>query len=400
MKRLLILLITISITIIACGQEVLKRDLELRKTAPVLNLNGSGAVLQFYNGDVSLTQSSNLLTLSGGNFSLGANSLLGSGSIGATGSRLLKGWFTDLEITNSPTVNGVSIASIYAPLASPTFTGTVTGTFSGNLTGNVTGTSSLVTGFTRNSGTLTLSGGHGITFTTTGTTTVTLPTSGTLMTKAGGEAIESRVDSIVAVLSDTLNIETLLDIALDTDTVADLSELRLKANIASPTFTGTVTMPTPFTLGATSVTASGAELNLLDGVTSIETYSTENYGTTGMGDVVLNIGATMTDPVITNAPRSTGTVVAGTGITAAMLSRFMYFNTASAIDITADPQIANGTSGQIITIIGSSDTNTLTLDDTTGLRLTGQMVLGIGDNITLFYEGTIGDWIEISRSNN
>jgi len=32
--------------------------------------------------------------------------------------------------------------------------------------------------------------------------------------------------------------------------------------------------------------------------------------------------------------------------------------------------------------------------------LTGQMVLGIGDNITLFYEGTIGDWIEISRSNN
>lgn len=400
MKRLLILLISLMIAAVVCGQEVLKRDLELRKTAPLLNLNGSGAVLQFYNGDVSLTQSSNLLTLSGGNFSLGANSLLGSGSIGATGSRLLKGWFTDLEITNSPTVNGVSIASIYAPLASPTFTGTVTGTFSGNLTGNVTGTSSLVTGFTRNSGTLTLSGGHGITFTTTGTTTVTLPTSGTLMTKAGGEAIESRVDSIVAVLSDTLNIETLLDIDLDTDTVADLSELRLKANIASPTFTGTVTMPTPFTLGATSVTASGAELNLLDGVTSIETYSTENYGTTGMGDVVLNIGATMTDPVITNAPRSTGTVVAGTGITAAMLSRFMYFNTASAIDITADPQIANGTSGQIITIIGSSDTNTLTLDDTDGLRLTGQCILGIGDNITLLYEGTIGDWIEISRSNN
>lgn len=339
MKRLLILLISLAIAVVACGQEVLKRDLEIRKTAPLLNLNGSGAVLQFYNGDVSLTQSSNLLTLSGGNFSLGANSLLGSGSIGATGSRLLKGWFTDLEITNSPTVNGVSIASIYAPLASPTFTGTVTGTFSGNLTGNVTGTSSLVTGFTRNSGTVTLSGGHGITFTTTGTTTVTLPTSGTLMTNpmsaagdiiiggtsgvpsrlaattngyvltlsagvpvwaaaAGGEAIESRVDSIVAVLSDTLNIETLLDIDLDTDTVADLSELRLKANIASPTFTGTVTMPTPFTLGATSVTASGAELNLLDGVTSIETYSTENYGSTGTGDIVLSTGATVANMTI------------------------------------------------------------------------------------------------------
>ena len=111
MKRLLILLIAISIAAIACGQEVLKRDLELRKTAPVLNLNGSGASFRFYNGDVSLTHSTNLLTLSGGNLSLGANSLLGSGSIGATGARLLKGWFTDLEITNLPTVNGGTLAS-------------------------------------------------------------------------------------------------------------------------------------------------------------------------------------------------------------------------------------------------------------------------------------------------
>ena len=106
------------------------------------------------------------------------------------------------------------------------------------------------------------------------------------------------------------------------------------------------------------------------------------------------------DDGIYNSIQSTGTITAGTGITAAMLSRFMYYSGASAVDITADPQIANGTTGQIITIIGSSDSNTLTLDDGTGLRLTGQCVLGISDNITLLYEGTIGDWIEISRSNN
>jgi hypothetical protein len=41
-----------------------------------------------------------------------------------------------------------------------------------------------------------------------------------------------------------------------------------KADTASPTFTGTVTIPTPFTLGATSVTSTGAELNYVDGVTS------------------------------------------------------------------------------------------------------------------------------------
>lgn len=45
------------------------------------------------------------------------------------------------------------------------------------------------------------------------------------------------------------------------------SALNLKAPLASPTFTGTVTIPSPFTLGATSVTSSGAELNILDGAT-------------------------------------------------------------------------------------------------------------------------------------
>ena len=45
----------------------------------------------------------------------------------------------------------------------------------------------------------------------------------------------------------------------------DLSSLAPKA---SPTFTGTVTIPTPFTLGAVSVTPTGTELNYVDGVTS------------------------------------------------------------------------------------------------------------------------------------
>lgn len=45
-------------------------------------------------------------------------------------------------------------------------------------------------------------------------------------------------------------------------------DLSGKANLASPTFTGTVTIPTPFTLGSTSVTATGAELNFVSGVTS------------------------------------------------------------------------------------------------------------------------------------
>lgn len=46
------------------------------------------------------------------------------------------------------------------------------------------------------------------------------------------------------------------------------TQIDAKAPIASPTFTGTVTIPTPFTLGAVSVTPTGTELNFVDGVTS------------------------------------------------------------------------------------------------------------------------------------
>lgn len=102
-------------------------------------------------------------------------------------------------------------------------------------------------------------------------------------------------------------------------------------------------------------------------------------------------------------PLSTSNIVAVTGITVGVLSEIMYYNGDSAIDISANPQIVNGTPGQMITIIGSSDVNTLKLDDGTGLQLNGaaSCTLGIGDTITLIYiAGTINDWIELSRTNN
>lgn len=62
-----------------------------------------------------------------GNVGLGANSLTLTGSIAATGARVTKGWFTDLESTNMPTVGGTAILS---SLTAPSFTSASLGTAS------------------------------------------------------------------------------------------------------------------------------------------------------------------------------------------------------------------------------------------------------------------------------
>ena len=51
-----------------------------------------------------------------GNVALGANSLTMTGSLAATGARVTKGWFTDVESTNMPTVGGVSLSSTFQGL--------------------------------------------------------------------------------------------------------------------------------------------------------------------------------------------------------------------------------------------------------------------------------------------
>lgn len=78
-----------------------------------------------------------------------------------------------------------------------------------------------------------------------------------------------------------------------TDTSSLSNRINLKANTASPTFTGTVTIPTPFTLGATSVTSTGTQLNYLNAAT----------GTTG---------TTSANIMFSASPTSTGTLTADT----------------------------------------------------------------------------------------
>lgn len=62
----------------------------------------------------------------GGTLALGANSITMSGSIGVTGTRVTKGWFTDVESTNMPTVGGTAILS---SLTAPVFTTSIEAPF-------------------------------------------------------------------------------------------------------------------------------------------------------------------------------------------------------------------------------------------------------------------------------
>ena len=61
--------------------------------------------------------------VTGGNFFITApttgitgNLTITTGDLGLTGSRVTKGWFTNLESTNSITINGSALSSIYQPL--------------------------------------------------------------------------------------------------------------------------------------------------------------------------------------------------------------------------------------------------------------------------------------------
>lgn len=209
-----------------------------------------------------------------------------TGTLGKELAPVSKGWFTDLDVNNT-------------------------------ITGSISGNAATVTGFTRNSGTITLTGGHGITFTTTGITSVTLPTSGTLATTTQlandtttlHNYFEARVDSIVDVLADTMNIETLLQIDLDTDTIADLSELRLRVLRADSTDVFATPMQISDTItariAAATVGVAAADSNIYAG------YTTRTYveSLLGSGEGLSAKRLPFIIGVTTGAPSAADTIV-------------------------------------------------------------------------------------------
>lgn len=103
----------------------------LAATATALaNARTIGGVSFDGTANITVATATGGFTVSGGNLALGTNSITMSGSIGVTGTRVTKGWFTDLEVTNA------IVGSITGNAATVTTNANLTGavTSSGNAT--------------------------------------------------------------------------------------------------------------------------------------------------------------------------------------------------------------------------------------------------------------------------
>jgi hypothetical protein len=140
---------------------------------------------------------------------------------------------------------------------------------------------------------------------------------------------------------------------------------------ASPTFTGTVTHPTPFTLGATSVTTTGTQLNYLNAAT----------GTTGTtsSSLVFSASPTFTGTVTIPSPFTLGvTSVTSTG------TQLNYLNAATGTTGTTSTNIVFSTAP---TLTGTTlAAGTLTVDPLT--FTSGGQVLTTPVAGAMEYDGT------------
>lgn len=139
-------------------------------------------------------------------------------------------------------------------------------------------------------------------------------------------------------------------------------------------------------------------LKLDDGTGTMIFYSSDAY----FGQSVINMaGARVEVDAIVYDP-GTQSVTAAGGISSSDTLRRIA-GSGGAIDITKDPQIsAGGQDGQLLICEGTNDTNTVKVDDGTGLQLAGgaSFTLGLGDVIAFIWNSGRSLWIEQYRSDN
>ena len=123
------------------------------------------------------------------------------------------------------------------------------------------------------------------------------------------------------------------------------------APLANPTFTGTLTMPTPFILGATSVTTTGTRLNYLNAATGTTGTTSSNLVFSTSPTLVTPALGTPSAIILTNASGTAASLTAGavTGFTPAGGSLTLSGADAVTLTTTAGTNVTLPTTGTLAT---------------------------------------------------
>ena len=103
-------------TVCTSGAATTAETLKTARTIGGVSFDGSA--------NITVATATGGFTISGGDLALTANNITMTGSLAATGARVTKGWFTDIESTNDITIGGTALAAIYAAIAQTFYIGT------------------------------------------------------------------------------------------------------------------------------------------------------------------------------------------------------------------------------------------------------------------------------------
>ena len=97
---------------------------------------------------------------------------------------------------------------------------------------------------------------------------------------------------------------------------------------------------------------------------------------------------------------SVASVTGTAGGTITPTCNLLILSAAGPVTLSNSLPLANRTTGMpnLVAIVGTSDTNTITIEDGGNIKLNGDIVIGQGDTLLLVWDNT-SLWVELSRNN-
>jgi hypothetical protein len=215
---------------------------------------------------------------------------------------------------------------------------------------------------------------------------------------AGGNPASSRYVGIINDLGDYLFLGTL-----------NSTEIRFWTNgtermrLSSDGNLGIGTTSPDFKLDISGEARISSSNKLYFGGTGSADNDTNLYR--GAADQLQTDDALSVAGAVITPPSTLQTLAAGNAISADA-AKVRVAGSGGAVTLTSTPTVADGSDGQFLMILGTSDTNTVTVQDQgtlagTNLELgAGTRVLGKGDILVLSFDSSDSVWYEVCFANN